>query len=394
MGRRSRRRRRIVRIGVALLLLAALAAAVFLFQVRTVTVYGNTRHSSEEIAEGLTYDILTKNTLYLMWRYRDGEIPDTLPFLNSLHVEMKSPYSVDVHVTEKEPAAYIDQGGYVYFDQEGIVLEFSNEASDSLPLVTGVQTGEATLYQKLPTESSAQLRTILSLTELFSYYELQASEIRFGENMEITAFIGGVEVLLGQDEYLEEKVANLNQIIPRLEGQSGSLHLESFTGRNETVSFTPSDGSGTVADVTEGSGGQEEDTGAEDGAAQDQTDSSSADGSGGDAGAQDGSGGDAGAQDGSGADSGADTQEDANAGEDGAQEDGEENAEEGGSSGTVFPMVFDSSGTLVYNVHIENGVVVDSNGNPVSGVTVNENGNVVDAYMNEFDSTTGEWIQQ
>ena len=57
-------------------------------------------------------------------------------------------------------------------------------------------------------------------------------------------------------------------------------------------------------------------------------------------------------------------------------------------------MVFDSSGTLVYNVHVENGTVVDENGNPVPGVTVNENGNVVDAYMNVFDSATGELIQQ
>ena len=53
-------------------------------------------------------------------------------------------------------------------------------------------------------------------------------------------------------------------------------------------------------------------------------------------------------------------------------------------------MVFDSSGNLVYNVHVENGTVVDANGNPVSGCTVNENGDVVDDYMNVFDGKTGE----
>ena len=57
-------------------------------------------------------------------------------------------------------------------------------------------------------------------------------------------------------------------------------------------------------------------------------------------------------------------------------------------------MVFNSSGTLVYNVRISNGTVVDEYGNPVPGVTVNEDGNVVDAYMNVFDSATGELIQQ
>lgn len=56
-------------------------------------------------------------------------------------------------------------------------------------------------------------------------------------------------------------------------------------------------------------------------------------------------------------------------------------------------MVFDSSGTLVYNVHVENGTVVDANGNPVSGCSVDSDGYVVDAYMNRFDPDTGELVQ-
>ena len=53
-------------------------------------------------------------------------------------------------------------------------------------------------------------------------------------------------------------------------------------------------------------------------------------------------------------------------------------------------MVFDSSGTLVYNVHVENGTVVDANGNPVSGCSVDSDGYVVDAYIRiGFDPTAG-----
>ena len=63
------------------------------------------------------------------------------------------------------------------------------------------------------------------------------------------------------------------------------------------------------------------------------------------------------------------------------------------SSSTTISMVFDSSGTLVYNVHVENGTVVDANGNPVSGCSVDSDGYVVDAYMNRFDPDTGELVQ-
>lgn len=380
----------------ALLLLALLAGALFLFQVRKVSVYGNARHSSEEISAGLTSGTMMSNTLYLLWKCRDGEVPDTLPYLNSLHVQMKSPSHIEVQVTEKELAGYVDKGGYVYFDREGVVLEITDEVYEGVPIVTGADVGDVTLYQKLPTQSSAQLRTILSVTQLLSYQEMSASEIRFGENMEITVFIGGVEAQLGQDEYLEEKIANLNKILPRLEGQTGTLHLENFTGRNETVSFTPSDEPNMATDVSGG-------TSAGDTAAE-SAGGSGAGGTAGDgAGTADGSeaGDGAGTTDGSEAGDGADGTDGSAAGDgadgtgDSAAADGtDENAdaEDDADTGVIFPMVFNSSGTLVYNVHISNGTVVDENGNQVPGVTINEDGNVVDAYMNVFDATTGELI--
>lgn len=371
MGRINRRKRRMIRAAAVIVLLAAAVAAGFVFQVKKVTVYGNERHSSEEISAGLCHDFLTNNTLYLLWRHRDGMIPDELPFLNTLHIQMKSPSSIEVHVTEKKLAGYIDKNGYVYFDEDGTVLEMSDKLHEDIPLITGVSTGEVTLYQKLPTQSSAQLRTILSLTELLAYHKLGASEIRFGDNMEITVFIDGVEVQLGQDEYLEEKIANLSKIIPRLEGERGSLHLESFTGRNETVSFTPS-GSDATQESADGA-----DTDSQDNTAGADPSGDGADGDG--ASDADGTSDPDGASD-----AGGNTQGEAGVGEEPADQE---------DTGTIYPMVYDSSGTLVYNVHVENGVVVDSNGNPVSGVIVNESGNVQDAYMNQFDPSTGELIQ-
>lgn len=328
-------------------------AFILLFRVRKIKVYGNEYHSAEEISSGLTENSFMKNTVYMLWKFREGKIPDDMPYLESLHVQIKSPSQLDVHVTEKAPVAYLDKNGHVYIDQDGTVLEISDSEHAGIPIVTGVEVEEPLLYQKLPAASGAQLRTTLSLTQLLSYQGVSVDEIRFGENMEITVFSGSVEIQLGQDEYLEEKIANLAKILPRLDGQSGTLHLEGFTGRNEQVPFTPS-GTGVGAEDEEdlsGAEGNPEDSGDDSGDAQgDQADADGQDG----------------------------------------QADGDENE----NTGTVIPMVFNSSGTLVYNVHIENGAVVDEYGNPVPGVTINEDGNVVDAYMNVFDPATGENIQQ
>ncbi len=357
LNKRTKKKMRIAKIITAVTVVLLLLIFILLFRVRKIQVYGNDHHSSEEISSGIVDDVFMKNTVYMLWKYRDGKVPSGMPYLESLHVQMKSPSKIDVHVTEKKPVAYFDKGGYVYIDQEGTVLEITDQTYDGVPIITGAAMEEPLLYQKLPAQSSAQLRTILSLTQLLTYQEVAADEIRFSDNMEITIFAGNIEIQLGQDEYLEEKIANLAKILPRLDGQSGTLHLEGFTGRNEQVPFTPS---GTVTDSGEGEETDAEGAPGEDG--------QNADG--------DGSGG----------------------GEEGqAGENGEGDAEgqvDENEGGTVYPMVFNSSGTLVYNVHVENGTVVDEYGNPVPGVSVNEDGNVVDAYMNVFDSATGELIQQ
>ncbi|MCD7735903.1 MAG: hypothetical protein LUI07_02885, partial [Lachnospiraceae bacterium] len=84
------------------------------------------------------------------------------------------------------------------------------------------------------------------------------------------------------------------------------------------------------------------------------------------------------------------TDGDTASGEDGS--DGADSSDSGSDDeeSEVDLMVFNSSGQLVYNVHVRNGVVVDAYGNEVPGCSVNEDGYVVDAYMNIIDPATGD----
>ena len=364
--RRNKRKKRAVRLGGLVLLIVVLAGFMMLFQVRTVNVYGNSRHAAEEISDGLLDGFLMKNTLYLQWKYRNGTIPDTLPFLDSIKVQMKSPFEVRVDVSERDPVAYVNKGSNAYFDENGLVLAITDEVYDGVPVVTGADVDTPVLYQKLPVTSSAQLRTILSVTQLLNYQELEAKEIRFDESGDITVYIGKVEAMLGQDEYMEEKIANLRAILKKMDNEGGTLHLESFP---KNVTFRPFDEPETETETETDAAG---DTGGDDTSAAGDVGTGSDSSTAGDATV----GNDA---DGSGAASSDDNV-------DGSQD-------QAGNSSTTISMVFDSSGTLVYNVHVENGTVVDANGNPVSGCSVDSDGYVVDAYMNRFDPDTGELVQ-
>ena len=224
--RRNKRKQRAVRLGGLVLLIVVLAGFMMLFQVRTVNVYGNSRHAAEEISDGLLDGFLMKNTLYLQWKYRNGTIPDTLPFLDSIKVQMKSPFEVRVDVSERDPVAYVNKGSNAYFDENGLVLAITDEVYDGVPVVTGADVDTPVLYQKLPVISSAQLRTILSVTQLLKYQELEAKEIRFDESGDITVYIGKVEAMLGQDEYMEEKIANLRAILKKMGNESGRRRMQ------------------------------------------------------------------------------------------------------------------------------------------------------------------------
>ncbi|MCC8138409.1 MAG: MSCRAMM family adhesin SdrC [Clostridiales bacterium] len=393
---RKKRKRRLTNLMILLVAVLLILAALFLFRIKKVTVSGNTRHSAEKIEEDLITDFLSGSTLYLWWTCKSGDIPDSMPYLETMKVTMTSPFSIRVTVTEKDLAGYFDTGSYVYFDEDGVVLEISDELYDDIPIITGAALGEVTLYQKVPTESSSQLRTILSLLELLDYQELTASEIRFAEDSEITVYIGYIEAVLGQDEYLEEKIANLKAILDTMTASTaGTLHLENVTGKNEDITFTPSDEVivETETETESSDAGDDETQAATDtstlsgattdgGAAAGTADAGDTDSAGENedsgSGTDSADGSDTGTADSSGTDDGS---SDSTADEDTAADDGES---------TTDLMVFNSSGQLVYHVHVKNGVVVDSSGNEVPGCYVNEDGNVVDAYMNIIDPDTGD----
>lgn len=329
---------------------------------REVEVKGNTHHSAQQIADDLGGNFFENNTLVLMWKYHKKTSVESIPYLNSISVKMKAPWAITVNVTEKELAGCVEQGDFIYFDTDGYIQEISPERADDVPLVKGVVVEEPVLYQKLPIVPSDRMRTILSITGLLATKQaeddrLQAKEIIFDEsnnNDIIVRLKGGLTTMLGQDEYLEEKIANLRAIVKTMDGSlAGVLHLESVNGSKEgLISFTPGDESDIFEPETTGAEG-------EDGENVENAEGNS------------------------------DIREIFDFSNDGVgTTDGAENQEQAEDYVSI-DMVFNSSGTLIYNVHVSNGMVLDAYGNEVPGCYVNEDGNVVDAYMNTFSGVTG-----
>ena len=222
---------------VGILVLAALV--IFgLFRVKEVVISGNSIYKAADLQKAVMQDGLCKNTLYLLWKYKDdARVEEELPFLSSLEVKMITPYKVQIRVYEKPEIGYILSGtDYIYFDRDGLIVEISKEFHKNIPQVTGLTMDKAVLYEKLPIKDEDLFRTTVSLARSLDKNELVPQEIKFDKKKEMTLYFTSVKVLLGADKELEEKVAALKSIHEKLESMEGTLHMETFTA--DTRTFT------------------------------------------------------------------------------------------------------------------------------------------------------------
>ncbi|MDO4283814.1 MAG: cell division protein FtsQ/DivIB [Eubacteriales bacterium] len=224
---------------IALVVLAAAALYVWVsYRVTKVYVDGSTHYTNEEISEMVMTGPLEQNSLYLSFKYRNKGI-EGIPFIERMDVTIVDPNTIRISVYEKALAGYVNYlGNYMYFDRNGTVVEASREKTEGIPEVTGLAFDHIVLYEKLPVENDAVFARILNVTQLLGKYELSADRIYFDESENMTLFFGEVRVQMGGDTYADEKISNLKQILPSLEGRSGVLDLQSYTPDSNYITFT------------------------------------------------------------------------------------------------------------------------------------------------------------
>ena len=229
-------------IGATLLVLAAglFYAYRYVMDNYTIThiyVDGNKHYTNEEIIDMVQTSRFSSNSLFLSFQYRDRSITD-IPFVERIDVDIVTRDTVRIHVYEKMIAGYIRYlGRYMYFDRDGIVVESSQTPSQDVPLVLGLDFDHVVLYEKLPVEREDIFSEILDITQLLSKYDLHADRIYFDDNYHVYLYFGDAEVSLGESGAMDEKIIQLQYILPSLEGKKGVLRLDNYTSSTNQVTF-------------------------------------------------------------------------------------------------------------------------------------------------------------
>lgn len=223
------------------LLLLAIAALIVVkvFTVEKVVVTGNEHYQDEMIEEWVLNDEYSWNTLYVYLKYCFQE-PEDIPFVDTMEITMELPHTIKIHVYEKGLLGYVylnSLGQNAYFDKDGFVVETSSEVIDGVPRISGLSVDSVVLYEKLPIKGKSVLKNLLSLTQMLKKYEMVPDDITYGEDKSYTLEYGSIRVLLGTAENFSDKVLRMSYILPKLEGMSGTLHLESWTENTTDISF-------------------------------------------------------------------------------------------------------------------------------------------------------------
>lgn len=232
---RRRKKRRKIGLYILLILILLIAAGVFIvmnvFTVENVVVEGNELYSSTQIENMVLNDEYSWNSLYVDLKYRFVDIGE-VPFVDTMEVSLDNPHTVHIKVYEKGMLGYFyinSIGQNAYFDKDGFVVETSTEVIDGVPKITGISCEEVVLYEKLQLENSDILRDLLNLTQTLKKYNLLPDEIQYDSNMEPVLYYGTIQVKIGSEDNLSQKVVRLSIILPQLDGLSGTLHLETWT---------------------------------------------------------------------------------------------------------------------------------------------------------------------
>jgi cell division protein FtsQ len=226
-------------LGVVIL---GIIAAIFIYagcRIQKVSFEGNTVYAEEDLKNQILNDKYSFNSVYVYLKSVFKPVED-IPFVESYRVKFNSPTSITIQIKQKSMMAYVmsaDGENQVYFDDDGVVQEISTLHVDGLMLISGITVEDPKKGETLGIEEE-QLEALLSMTKYIKKYDITASAIYFDEagNLYIT-YGDSIQIEFGNSDYMSEKVMRLSYILPKLEGMTGTLHLEDWNTENTDIVF-------------------------------------------------------------------------------------------------------------------------------------------------------------
>jgi cell division protein FtsQ len=228
-----------IKITLAVLAFILIAAGlVFSVKIKTITVHGNEWYTDEEIQDRILSGPMSDRSVVIFLKNAFGKKKD-IAFIEDYSISFTSPDSIDIIVYEKSIVGYVQyMSSNMYFDKDGIVVESSYDCLSGIPMITGLEFGSIVLYKKLPVADPRVFENILNLTQMLSVSGISVDRINYNSMREATLYIKDIVVELGTDEEMNGKISELAAMLPKLEGMSGTLYLDTYDKNNDNAAYS------------------------------------------------------------------------------------------------------------------------------------------------------------
>lgn len=236
------RKKIIISIATIFLIICGIAGVFAMQRIseKNIIIEGNEKYTKEEMISFIFRSDWDRNPFVLYYKTKFCK-QKVIPFVDEYDVKITSLNSVKITIYEKKIIGYVNyMGSNMYFDKDGTIVESSTEVIEGIPKITGLNFDSIILYETLPVGSDKVFRLILDTTQILQKYRIAVDKIYISDNKEVTLYIEQIKVELGTGEDMNDKIRSLNDMLPNLQGLSGTLDIKKYNTNNDGYTFKKS----------------------------------------------------------------------------------------------------------------------------------------------------------
>ena len=192
------------------------------FRVTKVEIKGNKFYSDDKIKKMVLDAPAAKNTLLAERFINTREKTKEEELIDRVTIKRKDRNTLVVQVKEKQMIGYFTfEGKCLNFDRQGVIQIITDAPIEDVPLIDGLSVKGAKQGEKIKGIKEKRLNTILSVGKMLEKTEQKPDRMMFNDLKQLILYYGSVEVNMGNDENMDEKMNRLIGILPQLKGMKG-----------------------------------------------------------------------------------------------------------------------------------------------------------------------------
>ena len=217
-----------VYIGIIIATVVVLMFMMPICYVQSIEVNHNRYYSEEEIIE--VSGIEKKHLLDLAYLSAKERLLD-LPYIAKVNINYRFPGKIMIDLVEKAPYVYVKfKGNYLCLNEQGQVIEQSQEKYHEIPVIEGLKFERFTLEETLPILNQEHWFVAQDImTELIKYdYADKIKEIDVHNIEEIHLYVDKLDVIMGDIGDFDKKIEVLIQVYDVNKYSMGELDISKF----------------------------------------------------------------------------------------------------------------------------------------------------------------------